>query len=81
LDDLTGVFEMGKPLEIDELWSKRISQSLNGLEYGAVQIIVHDGRIVQIERTERNRFDQEAKLQQQDAAQTKPVKAIGKRHP
>ncbi|QGQ98020.1 DUF2292 domain-containing protein [Paenibacillus psychroresistens] len=72
---------MGKSLEIDELWSKRISQSLNGLEYGAVQIIVHDGRIVQIERTERSRFDQEARVQQQEATQTKPVKATGKRYP
>jgi hypothetical protein len=48
---------MAKPLEIDELWSARIQSSLNGLEYGAVQIIVHEGRIVQIERTERRRFD------------------------
>jgi hypothetical protein len=72
---------MGKSLEIDELWSKRISQSLNGLEYGAVQIIVHDGRIVQIERTERSRFDQEARVQQQDTTQVKPAKATGKRYP
>jgi hypothetical protein len=50
---------MAKPLDIDELWSKRILQSINGLEYGTVQIIVHDGRIVQIERTERKRFDSE----------------------
>ncbi|MEX2460312.1 MAG: YezD family protein [Paenibacillaceae bacterium] len=69
---------MEKSLEIDELWSKRISQSLHGLEYGAVQIIVHDGRIVQIERTERNRFDQAARIQQPDVTQTKPVKATGK---
>jgi hypothetical protein len=72
---------MGKSLEIDELWSKRISQSLNGLDYGAVQIIVHDGRIVQIERTERSRFDQEARVQQLEATQTKPAKATGKRFP
>jgi hypothetical protein len=72
---------LGKPLEIDELWSKRIIQSLNGLEYGAVQIIVHDGRIVQIERTERSRFDQEVRASQQEAAQVKPVKATGKRYP
>jgi hypothetical protein len=76
-----GGSHMGKPLEIDELWSKRISQSLDGLEYGAVQIIVHEGRIVQIERTERSRFDQEARVQQPDVTQTKPVKATGKRYP
>jgi hypothetical protein len=74
-----GGIEMGKPLEIDELWSKRISQSLNGLEYGAVQIIVHDGRIVQIERMERSRFDQEARATQQEITQTKKVKSTEKR--
>jgi hypothetical protein len=50
---------MGKPLEIDEAWLERILATLNGLEYGTVQIIVHDGRIVQIERTERKRFELE----------------------
>ncbi len=51
---------MAKPLEIDEYWTERIIQSVNGLEYGTVQIVVHDGRIVQIERTERKRFEAEA---------------------
>jgi hypothetical protein len=70
---------MGKPLEIDDLWSKRIIQSLNGLEYGTVQIIVHDGKIVQIERTERSRFEQEARIQQQDLPQNRASKPAGKR--
>ncbi|WP_159883692.1 YezD family protein [Paenibacillus puerhi] len=48
---------MAKPLDVDDLWTKRIIQSVNGLEYGSVQIVVHDGRIVQIERTERKRFE------------------------
>ena len=51
---------MAKPLEIDELWNERITSALNGMEYGSVQIVVHEGRIVQIERTERKRFDQTA---------------------
>ncbi|CAG7620889.1 hypothetical protein PAESOLCIP111_02304 [Paenibacillus solanacearum] len=51
---------MAKPLQVDELWTKRILQSVNGLEYGIVQIVIHDGRIVQIERTERKRFEAEA---------------------
>ncbi|MFD0868998.1 Uncharacterized small protein (DUF2292) [Chlamydia abortus] len=48
---------MTKPLQIDEVWANRIIASVSGLEYGCVQIIVHDGKIVQIERTERKRFD------------------------
>lgn len=49
---------MAKPLEVDERWQERIIAALNGLDYGSVQIVVHEGRIVQIERTERKRFDQ-----------------------
>lgn len=48
---------MSKPLELDEVWLNRIIASVNGLEYGTVQITVHDGKIVQIDRTERKRFD------------------------
>ncbi|MFC5453037.1 YezD family protein [Paenibacillus aestuarii] len=48
---------MAKPLELDEVWMERIKQILNGLEYGSVQIVVHDGRIAQIDKTERKRFD------------------------
>lgn len=50
---------MGSPLELTEDWLERIKQSVEGLEYGHVQIIIHDGRIVQIERLERRRFNQE----------------------
>jgi hypothetical protein len=48
---------MAKPLELDEVWMDRIKQIVNGLEYGTVQIVVHDGKIAQIDRTERKRFD------------------------
>lgn len=44
-------------LEFDETIIRWILEEVNGLEYGVVQINVHDGRIVQIERTERKRFD------------------------
>jgi hypothetical protein len=63
---------MAKPLEVDDVWSSRILSSVNGLEYGTVQIVVHDGRIVQIERTERKRFESEAALRDRDAADGKP---------
>jgi len=48
---------MGNAVHIDEIWTERILNSIRGLEYGTVQIIVHDGKIVQIERTERKRFE------------------------
>jgi hypothetical protein len=55
---------MAKPVELNEGWIRRINEAVNGLQYGTVQIIVHDGRIVQIERTERFRFDAAAKARE-----------------
>jgi hypothetical protein len=37
--------------------SERIAEALKGLRYGSVEIVVHDSRIVQIERKERWRMD------------------------
>jgi hypothetical protein len=48
---------MAKPVELDEGWLERITEAVTGLKYGTVQIVVHDGRIVQIERTERFRYE------------------------
>ena len=36
---------------------KDISDSIHGLRFGTVVISIHDSRIVQIEVTEKNRFD------------------------
>lgn len=36
---------------------QRILEALQGLRYGAVEITVHDGRIVQIERKEKVRLE------------------------
>jgi len=32
---------------------------VRGLRYGVVQLVVHDGRVTQIERTEKVRLDNE----------------------
>ena len=37
--------------------AERIVQAIRGLRYGSVEIVVHDGRVVQFERRERVRFD------------------------
>ena len=41
--------------------SKQIEQhvldAIRGIKYGAVEILIHDSCIVQIERTEKIRFD------------------------
>ncbi|WP_424766366.1 YezD family protein [Paenibacillus sp. sgz302251] len=48
---------MAKPFEADQHWLERIADQVSGISYGQVTITVHDGRIVQIDRTERTRYD------------------------
>lgn len=40
-------------------WEQRNATALRGLRYGSVEIVIHDGRIVQIERREKWRMDQQ----------------------
>ncbi|MBW7476643.1 YezD family protein [Paenibacillus oenotherae] len=60
---------MAKPIVLDQEWLERIATQVNGLEYGSVLITVHDGRVVQIDRTERKRFDAASNKQQQTQQQ------------
>ncbi|MFC4775612.1 YezD family protein [Paenibacillus sp. GCM10023252] len=60
---------MAKPLEVDQQWLDRIVEQVNGLQYGSVNITVHDGRIVQIDRTERTRYDSPSHKQSQHDGQ------------
>jgi hypothetical protein len=38
-------------------WLAVAAEKVRGIRYGVVQIIVHDSKVVQIERTERTRFE------------------------
>jgi hypothetical protein len=38
-------------------WLALVRQTLESLQYGVVQITVHDGRVTQIEKTEKRRLD------------------------
>ncbi len=38
-------------------WPEVVQKNVESLRFGVVQIIVHDGRVVQIERTEKTRLD------------------------
>ena len=38
-------------------WLKSVQGQVEGLRFGVIQITVHDSKVVQIERTERVRFD------------------------
>jgi len=48
---------MASAKDINRVWLERIAESIAGLKYGHVQITVHDGKIVQIDRLERRRFE------------------------
>jgi hypothetical protein len=39
-------------------WLQIVQQQVGSLRFGLVQIVVHDNRVVQIERTEKVRLDQ-----------------------
>lgn len=41
----------------DLIWLNIVRQQVHSLDFGVVQIVVHDSRVVQIERTEKVRLD------------------------
>ena len=49
--------EVHRPDDTESKLAERIVHALRGLRYGSVEIVVHDGRVVQFERRERVRFD------------------------
>ncbi|ALS23388.1 MULTISPECIES: YezD family protein [Paenibacillus] len=43
--------------KVTDEWLERIKEQVTGIQYGTVQITIHNGQIVQIDRTERSRYD------------------------
>ena len=41
----------------DSSWLEIVRQQVSSLRFGVVEIVVHDSRVTQIERTERVRLD------------------------
>lgn len=68
---------MAKPFEVDEVWQERILDQVVGMQYGQVIITVHDGRIVQIDRTERTRYDAVPAQKQQAAEDSQKAGTAG----
>ena len=53
-------FEELKAKNSDELkWLELVIQHVGSLRYGVVEIVVHDSRVIQIEKTERVRLGKE----------------------
>lgn len=45
----------GLPSSVPD-WVTLVREKVEGLRYGVVQLVVHDGRVTQIERTEKTRI-------------------------
>jgi hypothetical protein len=51
----TSTIELSNPLSPE--WLEIVRRNVDGLNYGFVQIVVHDHHVTQIERTEKTRLD------------------------
>ena len=49
------------PVEAVPEWLELVRRQVNSLRFGAVQIVVHDSEVTQIEKTERVRLDRPQK--------------------
>lgn len=43
-----------------EQWLEVVQQQVGSLRFGVVQVVVHESRVVQIEKTEKIRFESSA---------------------
>ena len=53
-------------------WLEVVRRQVGSLHYGVVQIVVHDSRVIQIEKTERVRLDNKPPPETNQQAETKP---------
>ena len=41
-----------------QAWIRSVRDAVRDLRYGSVEVVVHEGRVVQIEKREKVRFDE-----------------------
>lgn len=51
-------------------WEEIVRQHVKSLRFGVVQIVVHENRVVQIERTEKVRLDRGEENRQKESSPT-----------
>ncbi len=56
LNNLRGMIEMASTRRIDQHVIEKIKSILGTLEYGTVQISVHDSQVTQIDKVEKHRL-------------------------
>jgi hypothetical protein len=62
-----------KPIDIirestgdDQPWVRSVRDAVRDLRYGSVEVVVHEGRVVQIERRDKVRFDEAGRRRPDD---------------
>ena len=55
------IIHSAKP-ETQPDWLRVVQQKVESLRFGVVQLVVHDGRVTQIERTEKTRLPSNREL-------------------
>ena len=43
---------------VDTDWERAVVEAIRALRFGSIEIVVHEGRVVQIETREKVRFDE-----------------------
>lgn len=49
-------YQIKKGSRVNDVF-EQIILAINGIRFGSVEIVIHDGKVVQIERKEKLRFD------------------------
>jgi hypothetical protein len=47
------------PSALPPALAKELTEALRSIRYGAIELVIHDGRVVQLERREKVRFEPE----------------------
>jgi hypothetical protein len=56
-DDLTD--GPAAELPLPAALTRELAQALRSIRYGTIELVIHDGRVVQLERREKVRFEHE----------------------
>jgi hypothetical protein len=58
--------KQGKEQQLADI-ANQIAAALQGIRFGSVEIVIHDSKVVQIERKEKLRFDGKSNLESYSA--------------
>jgi hypothetical protein len=47
------------PIPLPPVLLRELEQALHSIRYGTIELVIHDGRVVQLERREKVRFEAE----------------------